>query len=423
MCKKGLVSGMNILVDKERNLDTFFSLQNLSDVLSITGSIDNLILGNPKETGYERVSILLEISNKLNPSSIIYIANPDNLDLTLKIAVQGLGGFYYDDEFFLETSEDLSSLINDKENIKNLITLPGESVIKEFNKSFKKGDIKTPTVQQLSRISETMEVILQEYHNKQGEIIQLSEETLSIFKDISKINEDVSIELSDMQSKLKKALEQVELRVSEPVKEVPVQESGVLVFPRLNINESDKKIIKIKDINHTKYLTSFLICFVEYLTKVHFLKCKMIVIDPVSDFNSYVPDEYPYITKDNVQETDLFTKGNIIFTNYPTISVMNLLMSEENKEIFIVVDRTIKYKEHLFRKNNLVFYACNSQRVALSLGIHPNTLITSSESNGSNFIKIPRIKDYSDDVRMREQQYLQTCQDLYEKLLRGAING
>lgn len=407
-----------IISKKDPHFNGYIHLKRLEDLKEVKGNIEYLILGNLESVDTGVLASLTSFCMANKPENLIYISSKDNTNLNLKTCIIGLGGKYYDEDFFLENQNDLETLLEDKEEINTLMTLPGEGILRDFKKRFEEGRLNNPTPQYLKVVFNALGDVTEEYSNKKNEIEAISQETISIFKDISKITEASSKELDSLKEQLNSLIEKVESNeYSQPAQ---VSYQGVVYFPRIQAREGTKKILKIKDVGGTRYLFSFLLGFVKFMYEVKYLKPKLIFIDHVSELNNILYKDYTFITKDSYQRTDLFNKKNIIFTSHPTINVMNLLLSEDVKDIFIVVDRTSTFKEHLL-KGGEVLFAANSSNVLGKLGIRKEDRI-SKEGTGS-FIELKEIEGYSDDVVMRERQYLNKFKEEYEKLLRRILNG
>lgn len=408
------------MVVSERDLDfkEFLCLKELEDLKEVRGKIDCLILGDIGELSTDSLTFLTSfcVDNKIK--DILYISQPDNTSLNLKTCVVGLGGKYYDDDFFLESEEELGVLLSEKDEINTLVTLPGEGVLRDFKKRFDEGNLKNPSPQYLKVVFNALETVTDEYNHKQNEIELISKETISIFKDISKITEDKTNELDQMHKKLEEVIKQVEGLDDQKPDVRPV--GGVAFFPRISVREGSKHIIKIKDVRGTRYLFSFLLGFVKFLDEVRYLKPKLIVLDQVSEFNEVLLKDYNVITKDNFSNTRLYRSEKVIFTSYPTINVVNMLLADNTKDVFVVLDRTVTFKDHLL-KGNGVYFASNSSKALDKLGIREDWRICPEGEN--NFIKLFRIQGYSSDVIMRERQYLDSFKGVYDKLLRRVING
>lgn len=414
---------MRVIISKENpQLKGYIYLKRLEDLKEVKGNIEYLILGDLEDVDIGVLAFLTSFCDFNKPDNILYIASEDKTSLNLKTCIIGLGGKYYDEDFFLESEEDLETLLNEKEEINALMTMPGEGVLKDFKRRFDEGKLQNPTTQYLKVVFNALGDVTEEYNNKKNEIEAISQETISIFKDISRITEDSSKELDTLKEQLNKVIEQVETQgYSQPAPTIADNSKGMIFFPRISAREGTKKILKIRDVGGTKYLFSFLLGFVKFLYEIRYLKPKLIFLEPISDLNDILYKDYTFITRDNYQRTDLYNKKNIIFTSHPTINVMNMLLAEDVKDIFIVVDRTLNFKEHLLKGNDILF-AANSSNVLDKLNV-PKEQRICSQGTKDPFIFLKEIEGYSDDVVMRERQYLDKFQDEYDKLLRRILNG
>lgn len=410
----------NVIVDaKNRDLDDFIQVNRIEDVSSIKGSIDYLIIGPVKSSQKYLAEITKLFDNPSRPKNLVYIADNENVDSKLKTFVMGLKGYYFDDEFFLEDSNELSNLLNSKEEVNSLVSLPGEEILKDFKKKFDRGEVENSTPQYLQVVSSALSSIVKEYSRKQNEVMQISQETIEIFKDINKVSESTNQELNELQEQLDSVMKQVESSSFGGTTSFDYNmEKNVTFFPRVTVREGSKRVLKIKDIGHTKYLTSFLLGFVKYLYEVAYLKPKLVFIEDVNEASVEIYKNYTYITKDNFQRGELFSNKEVLFVNHPTINVMNLLLAEDTKDIFIIVDRASFYKNHLL-KGNGVFVSSNSINVLRKLKVPKD--LTISSTKGDVFLNLFNIEGYSDDITMRERQYLDKYRDSYEKLLRRIL--
>ena len=133
---------MNVIVSNNAIEYTgFLKVNKLENVLGVTGKIDCLVYHKSNETSESKAAILTKLKDVVG--KIVYIRNREDCDKTVKMLVVGSGGKYLDDEFFLENAEELSSLISNLDEIKELVEMNGMGVVTEFlNKYLNEGSDK-----------------------------------------------------------------------------------------------------------------------------------------------------------------------------------------------------------------------------------------------------------------------------------------
>ena len=98
---------MRVVVSKNKVSygSSFVKVGSLKEVSEMIGTIDVLVYNNSRDTSEERVRLLGELKDTVG--QMIYICNESDLDLAVKMIVIGSGGKYFDDEFFLESADEL----------------------------------------------------------------------------------------------------------------------------------------------------------------------------------------------------------------------------------------------------------------------------------------------------------------------------
>ena len=102
-----------VVSNKELNLGSngdILVVESLLDASKVKGNITALVYYSSDESTNEFAASLGTLKEK-NVGSIWYISTEENKDPLVEMAVIGSGGYYINDEFFLESAELLESLV------------------------------------------------------------------------------------------------------------------------------------------------------------------------------------------------------------------------------------------------------------------------------------------------------------------------
>lgn len=405
---------MNVLVsDTTLQFSNWIVVRTLKKVRDVTGNIDNLVVHKSTESSEDKIKYLKEISQNNVNCKIIYICDKENADNVLRMfVIGGLNGKYIDDEFFLSSENELNALISDLNSIVESTELASSSVLKDFITRYLSDKDMKISKGYLQVVKNAVIEMSEAYHAKSLEILKLSESASEVFSNsidiISQVKEEqLNLERNlDVLREKKKELEA--FSVKQPLN------SSVIYFPKVNYLKN-KKVICIKDLGRCDYLTSFSLGFREYLEKVKALRAKIVFIEGNGKLLEERYKSYQWVKNENKNGNRNFL-GKVVFTNFPTSSIMTKLIDDTDYDVIVVVDRTLNYKEHLVNCKGSTIYAISSESWVDMLKLQKKDCFTSHSDIQDTMFTIKKFNDYPNREMQRVNTYLSECKESYEML-------
>ena len=234
---------MNIIVTTSNVVyKKFIKLSTLSEAKNIVGVIDYLIYNKSEETVDDKISSLTSLKDRAK--NIIYVRNEDDTDLAVKMFIVGIDGKYVDDEYFLNSDEDLCGLITSIDDVKELVELGGVNILSDFlNRYFTDGSASF-NKNYLSVVKNAVSNLIDDYSQKSHELVRMSETASEIFSSTSAVVSNMRKEHEE----LKIVVESLEKSINTGKAGVLSQnrrESPVSFFPTISYLK-EKRIVRIK---------------------------------------------------------------------------------------------------------------------------------------------------------------------------------
>lgn len=403
---------MNVIVT-DRNIEytDFLKVSMLKDVESIVGTIDFFVYHKSSEDVQDRLKYLSKIHEKAK--NMIYIRKEDSVEKDVQIMITGYGGKYLDDEFFLESEDELIRLVDSLDDVTALVELGGVDVLTDFFNRYLNDGSSGFNKNYLSVVKEAVSTLLDDYNQKSMDIIELSETATEIFANsadiVSKVEEE-QIKLKSLIDKLQSSKESLSV-MEKPMARV----SSVIFFPRIQYLK-EKSIIRIKDAGWCPYLVSFVIGFKIYLERIKNLSSKLIVILPVGTLYESRYKDFTWITASNSGVMSSYS-SSVVFTNSPTRDTVYKLLEDSKYNIFIVLDMLKMSKEHILNcKGSSVKYAVTGKGMLTKFGIPIGSSFTSIYNVDGSLFTIPAFLEYPEEPEQRERMYLRNCSEYYDVL-------
>lgn len=400
------------------NYRGFVKVKDVPSLSQVRGVIDLLVLTDAVNGGLDEVNILTKEKERI--TKIVYICSEDKASSALKIFARGSGGNYIDDEYALSSSNELNEAIGSIDKITEISELGGVPVLKDFTTQLKKGGELKLTRSYLNIVDSAVNDVVAKYKEKQLELIKMSEEATEIFTEASEIVQEIRNSRNTLESELNALEEKI-----KDMENIPSQsglaQAGVVFFPRVTY-QKNKEIIRIKDTGGCKYINTFTVAFRNYIENVKHRRPKVIFIFPVGSLYEKMYSGSTWVTNRNTTVAKNYYE-DIIFTNFPSTDTLTRMLEDDNKDIFIVVDKTVNDKEHILNcKGKKTRYAVSGSRAIEQLGLNRGSCITSvMKLEGSMFaipmFEIPAIG--GEGLRRTKilQSYLTNCIDEFETML------
>ena len=388
-------------------------VESLLDASRLVGGVDALVYHSSNETTNDFAANLATLKSK-SLGSLWYVSSKDNKDDLIEMSIIGNGGFYVDDEFFLESPELIKSLVSGGAS-NQLVSLGGLGVLKDFTNRYLSDTSTEIPKGYLQVLKSAVSQLSEDYKNKSNQLLVVSEKATNVI-------ENTSLGLKE-QERERQNLAQIiaDLESSVSDSSVPSKGSNVTFFPRISYRK-EKDIIRVKDIGRTPYLFSFIYGFMKYCDKVLNKRPKLIVVETVGSIYEEHYKDFNWITSSNYGDASKYV-GDMVITNYPTTGVITKLLEDTTKDTFIVLDRTTTSREHVLnsRSTRSVHYAVSGVSMVDSLklknlGSRIKYFTSISSREGAEFT-IPTL-DYPSNSFERENLYLSRCSSMYRELFK-----
>lgn len=403
---------MNVIVtDSSIEYTDFLKVGMLKDAESIVGTIDFFVYHKSSEDVQERLKYLSKIHEKAK--NMIYIRKEEYVEKDVQIMITGYGGKYFDDEFFLESKDELIRLVSSLDDVTALVELGGVDVLTDFFDRYLNGSSSGFNKNYLSVVKEAVNTLLNDYNQKNMDIIELSETATEIFTSsaniVSKVEEEQT-KLKSLVDKLQSSKESL-TAMDKSIPKVP----SVIFFPRIQYLK-ERSILRIKDIGWCPYLVSFTLGLSGYLEKIKNLSPKLVVILPVGSVYETRYKDFTWITSSNSNVMSSYSAG-IVFTNNPTRDIVFRLLDDSKYNVFIILDMLKISKEHILNcKGSSVKYAVTGNGMLSKYSISAVNSFSSIISVKGSMFTIPFFIEYPDEPEQRERMYLRNCTQHYETL-------
>lgn len=401
---------MNIVVTTNKiEYSGFIKVKTLKEVEDIVGTIDFLVYHKSNESKED----IVELFTKLKDSArvLVYIREKSKAEQAIKIIVVGSGGRYFDDEFFMESSDELNGLIKNFNTVTDIVELGGVNVLSDFFTRYLNGGSADFNKSYLAVVKEAVKGMIADYKEKDLQLIQLSETATELFAHSSEVISNIEGERENLQDMLAKAQEEHKSSKATSFMGVP----SVLFFPQVSYPK-DKMIIRIKDIGGCIFLTSFMMGFRLYLERIKNVRPKLIFVESVGGQYETKYKEYNWVTQKTYKSMGNYY-NSVVFTNYPIKDVLNRLLDDTDYDTFIIVDKLRNSKNHILNsKGPVIKYAVSGSSIIDKFNLKKVECFTTIHTISGTLFTLPVYPEYPKDSAQRERLYLRSCSQFYDIL-------
>lgn len=374
--------------------------------------VDTLIIHTFVESDFD-AGVFIPEFRKNGVNCFVYINN--NPSTTLRMIISGLKGHFFDDEFYLESEEELLCLLDDIKDMHQdnegaettSLAVPSLNVVSDFIQSFARGEerIKAPLyLEQVRGAINELSVIT---HQQELQINAMGCSAIDVFEKASTI-----IKSMDTQRKIiEKQLAELEATATTSTNR-SVLGNGVFFFPPFRYIGTSK-VLLIRELSPCRFLTSFVYGYVHYL---HFILNKRVKLIFIHQKGAGVAQKYmecTSITQDSVNVSSLYD-ADVVATNTPKKEVMRDLLGKQ-EDIFVVVDRLYGSQDivtgKVIKVNAISGYS-DVNRYKLKIG---DCIFSTTGFKGELF-HIPLIKGFPTDRDARLASYKQVNEASYKLL-------
>lgn len=387
--------------DTSLKLDGWVVSSSLSSAVSsakgLGDTVDTLVIYDPEPV--EFVQSLLTYKDHNTLPKLVYISGtPSPLILGV---VRGLGGSYQSDEFFLESSVSLNTLLD---------TLEEEAPThKDIVRSFLGAPVDSgPKV----RVAQSaFEQYVSYWDSYESQSLDALEAVVGMLGAAGTRLQKTSEELKDLRDRLN------QLQADSARNMIPKGFSSVTFFPRVNY-PGGKTIYRFKSVGSMKYLTSFSLAFQNYLRFTHSEKVRLIFLEPPGDVPLSRFSHFTWVGQSTPRNHESLHES-VLFTNFPRQAMLSALLEDPLYDSVIVVDRLTTNIRHLVSTGSTnTIYAVDSPQSARRLELPLRNTVCSVHQDKDLLGCIPAFQNYAPNRQQRLQQYNNSMSDLFSNIRR-----
>lgn len=392
-----------ILTTKPVSYSGFSVVKSVSEIGRLTMK-STLIVESYTDKDFDFAIFLLNAVRDCSLTKIAYIADsPVRILLEL---MRTIGAFVMSDSSLIESTESFSELL-------------------EFLATNKV----STKAEELEVLADSFVIIDQYIQEKFEQEPKVEKRRLSLaYKEVSDALQEVvfSEELSkELQSFLLSASSKVKVyedELSQREKELDnLKSSSFGSFGSISAYTQytytgNSRVLVIKEKAPTRYLTSFLISYVDWLSRVPELNAKLIVIENDSDF---VDLRYKNLAKADAK-TILQNRSSLflvpaIYTTTPTQTVMQELMYP-TMDLYVVLDRTYKRNQAITGRGINTVFATSSRRLMRDFDLTSEECIVNELGEQTQLGVLAPIESYAVASGSRIMQQQKAFDSIMRKL-------
>lgn len=392
-----------ILTTKPVSYSGFSVVKSVSDIGRLTMK-STLIVESYTDKDFDFAIFLLNAVRDCSLTKIAYIADrPVRILLEL---MRTIGAFVMSDSSLIESTESFSELL-------------------EFLATNKV----STKAEELEVLADSFVIIDQYIQEKFEQEPKVEKRRLSLaYKEVSDALQEVvfSEELSkELQSFLLSASSKVKVyedELSQREKELDnIKSSSFGSFGSISAYTQytytgNSRVLVIKEKAPTRYLTSFLISYVDWLSRVPELNAKLIVVENDSDF---VDLRYKNLAKADAK-TILQNRSSLflvpaIYTTTPTQTVMQELMYP-TMDLYVVLDRTYKRNQAITGRGINTVFATSSRRLMRDFDLTSEECIVNELGEQTQLGVLASIESYAVASGSRIMQQQKAFDSIMRKL-------
>lgn len=398
---------MKVIVSTELddNFTKFVVVDSFKKVKELQG-VTTLIIHKYKESDFDAGVFVSQFHNN-GIDQFIYISSSPSS--TLQMVLKGVNGYYYEDEFYFEDEEELSTLLEDlgmeDEDENTSLATSALNVVNDFVSSFAKGDERIKAPLYLENVTSAVNELSVLTHQQELQLNTMGASALEVFEKASAI-----IRNMDAQNKnIEKKLEELENQQNNSFPSKPAFGNSIMFFsPYKYIGNS--KILLIREYAPCRYLTSFCMGYLHHLHYVLNRRPKLIFVHQKGAGVSAKYADFTSITQESMNMSSLYD-NEIIATNNPKKEVMKDLLTKQN-DVIIVVDRLYGNQDIVSGRVTKI-NAVGSRSDIARYKVRPEDTIFSITRQPKELFTIPVIKSFPTEIDARYAAYTQVLGDKY----------
>ena len=404
---------MKIIVSSDgrgENFKDFVTVKTLEEVKNYKG-IDTIILHKTEEKDFTIGVVLSNLRNTLGNFRLVYINQEPRA--VIQMCLEGIGGYSYTDEFYLDDEDELTTLLEDIDNMelgnseedpKNelaMVTSSNFEIIFEFMRSFARGEerVNAPIYQeQVNDAISQLSLITQE---QSTQLTTMGSTAMSIFAKASALVERVQV----MQSELDEKVARIESEALKNQRRAPLGGSINFFPPIKYLNNS--KVLVIKEYSSCRYLISYILAFKHWLHILHGKSVRLMIVtgNLVTPCTKYAP--LGNLISDSTAGMESLISSDSLIIKSPKKDIMNNIL-DKPYDLTIVIDKLLS-KDFILDgrviKLNAVSGASDLDIFKLNVA---DTIFSTDNVDGA-FECIKSIENFPKEVNGRLSAYNQMC--------------
>ena len=361
-------------------------------------------------------------------SNLYYINDAPSADISA--IVIGKGGKVVDDEFYLKNPELISTITSNSagSELALMEDIGDMSVLKGFQERIKAGDTSYPKkyMELVLRSAGQLSVDIQEATEKQR---QIAEAGVRVLQKVGRQLDTLREARKDEKKLLLDKIDDLKSNIIVPQSK-GLSTQNVFMFPEQKYTKTTKGIV-VKEIGNVPYLTSFMLGVLDYASRKLHKRAHLTVILPQGEnyermYSEDISGGRAFVNYQNENQRINYTRNiTVAFTNYPTVSVMNKLVTND-RNLNIILDRRNSSPKPFYLGSERfplsTFYAVQSEGMFEAFKASGNTMKRSNsfssiqELDGTMFT-IPMFESYSNHSQQRMAIYSQECSEFYKMLV------
>lgn len=401
---------MKVIVSTELddNFTKFVVVDSFKKIKELQG-VTTLIIHKYKESDFDAGVFVTQFHDNGIDQFIYINSSPASM---LQMALKGVNGYYYEDEFYFEDEEELLTLLEDlgmeDEDENTSLATSALNVVNDFVSSFAKGDERIKAPLYLENVTSAVNELSLLTHQQELQLNTMGASALEVFEKASTI-----IRNMDAQNKnIEKKLEELENQQSNSFSSKPAFGNSIMFFsPYKYIGNS--KILLIREYAPCRYLTSFVMGYLHHLHYVLNRRPKLIFVHQKGAGVSAKYADFTSITQESMGMSSLYD-NEIIATNNPKKEVMKDLLTKQN-DVIIVVDRLYGNQDIVSGRVTKI-NAVGSRSDITRYKVRPEDTIFSITRQPKELFTLPTIKNFPTEIDARYAAYTQVLGSKYEIL-------
>ena len=392
----------------EREYRNFTVVRTFKDVRNLgLDKISIIIIHKFNETDFD-AGVFLSEFYQAGVKTFVYLSNEPSI--IVKMALSGINGYIYEDDFYLDDEEELQGLIDDLGiDEDESLADTSASIVGDFIQSFARGDEKIKAPLYLEQVTEAVNELSKSVNQKEYQISIMGESAIDIFSRASNIIKN----MSEQKGAIEKKLEDLKRVQSSAANMKPTFSNNVQFFPQIQYMRTPTLLL-VREYTPCKYLTSFLLMYSQY---VHFKLSKRVKYIILYK-NCYCESvRYQKFTKINneTQNIDSLYDNEHLAVNIPKKDVLNKIFEKQQIDLFIVLDRMYE-KEDMITGRIKKLNAASGLGDVEKFGLKAEQTIMSVKDESNSFCTLKSFKKYPPDFDAQVAAYLQAYQSFFNKL-------